>query len=193
MRQPLMLVLAVAFAALTPSQSRAGDQEPVDRKAVVPDKDPVPPPIANPVTASAAARELTCEGPSSQVLTSQAWTALEAASTLDQALVCASATIRRWYPQADAQQATAASARCPQPQASKEARDAYFAANWAVSDVATCLFIQGEALRKLRRGAQARVAYQAVIDRYSCAYTWDQHGFFWRTADGAREKLAEMK
>jgi hypothetical protein len=39
---------------------------------------------------------------------------------------------------------------------------------------------------------EAREAYRIVIDKYCCAYTWDPHGWFWRTAEGAENELKKL-
>lgn len=60
---------------------------------------------------------------------------------------------------------------------------------WALNDVATAYFIQGEAFFKNDQLDNARVAYQSVLDHYSFAQCWDPRGWFWGVADGAREKI----
>jgi len=60
---------------------------------------------------------------------------------------------------------------------------------WALNDVGTCLFIKGEALEKSERAAEAKEAFQGIIDNYSYSQCWDLQGFFWKPVDAAREKL----
>ena len=62
--------------------------------------------------------------------------------------------------------------------------------NWALNDVATCLFIQGEAFRKEKMFDEAKAAYQRVIDEFSFGQTWDTKGWFWKPAEAAKEKIA---
>lgn len=60
---------------------------------------------------------------------------------------------------------------------------------WALNDVATILFIQGEAFRKADDAAKARLAYQRIRDEFSYGQAWDPQGFFWKPAEAAKEKL----
>lgn len=63
-------------------------------------------------------------------------------------------------------------------------------AYWALNDVSTGLFIQGEAYRKAGMKDEAKKAYQKVIDEYTYGQCWDQGGWFWKPADAAKEKIA---
>ncbi len=63
-------------------------------------------------------------------------------------------------------------------------------AKWALNDVATALYIQGEAYRKASMKDEAKEAYQSIIDNYSFGQTWDTKGWFWKPAEAAKEKLA---
>lgn len=130
-----------------------------------------------------------CEGSTSEELTRQAWEALP--KDTGKALSCTYKTIKKWHAQADAQQTKAVAAGCTTPK--PEDIKTYFQSSWALSDVATSLFIQGEALRSQERLREASEAYKTVVDRYSCAFTWDQRGWFWKTADTAKEKLDKIK
>jgi len=60
---------------------------------------------------------------------------------------------------------------------------------WALNDVATCLFIQGEAYRDKGMNDEAKAAYQKIIDQYSYGQCWDVGGWFWKPADAAQEKI----
>jgi len=64
---------------------------------------------------------------------------------------------------------------------------------WALNDVATCLFIQGEAYRKANMKDEAREAYQKLITEYSYGQCWDTKGWFWKPAEAAKEKLAALE
>ncbi|HLF19041.1 MAG TPA: tetratricopeptide repeat protein [Candidatus Omnitrophota bacterium] len=64
---------------------------------------------------------------------------------------------------------------------------------WALNDVATSLFIQGEAYRKVGMKDEALVAYQKIIDNYSYGQTWDPKGWFWKPTEAAKEKIAMIK
>lgn len=63
---------------------------------------------------------------------------------------------------------------------------------WALNDVGTCLFIQGEAYRKAGMDDKAKEAYEKVVEDYSFAQTWDPAGWFWKPAEAAQEKLVSM-
>lgn len=64
---------------------------------------------------------------------------------------------------------------------------------WALNDVGTCLFIQGDTFRKAGRIEDAKKALNRILNEFSFAQCWDPQGWFWKPADAAREKLAEMK
>ncbi len=61
---------------------------------------------------------------------------------------------------------------------------------WALNDVATSLFIQGEAYRQKGMTEEAKAAYQKIIDQYSYGQCWDEGGWFWKPAEAAQEKIA---
>jgi hypothetical protein len=64
---------------------------------------------------------------------------------------------------------------------------------WALNDIATSLFIQGEAYRKVGMKDEALAAYQRIIDEFSYGQTWDPKGWFWKPAEAAKEKIAMIK
>jgi len=64
---------------------------------------------------------------------------------------------------------------------------------WALNDVATSLFIQGEAYRKANMKDEAKEAYQKLISEYSYGQCWDTKGWFWKPAEAAQEKLAALE
>ena len=61
---------------------------------------------------------------------------------------------------------------------------------WALNDVATCYFIRGEVYQELDELDKAREAYQTIIDKLGFAQCWDPKGWFWKVAEGAKDKLA---
>ena len=65
-------------------------------------------------------------------------------------------------------------------------------AKWALNDVATSLYIQGEAYRKASMKDEAKEAYQSIVDNYSFGQTWDTKGWFWKPAEAAKEKLGML-
>lgn len=60
---------------------------------------------------------------------------------------------------------------------------------WALNDVATSLFIQGEAYRKANMKDEAKEVYSKIVKEYSYGQTWDPKGWFWKPANAAKEKL----
>lgn len=134
---------------------------------------------------------LICKGDTSQEFTQQSWEGLKNRD-FALAMACTNSTIKKWSRQADTQQAKASEVGChdtPPPTDLKT----YFAANWALSDIATSWFIRGEVYSQQGRWAEARVAYKTVIDKYPCAFTWNPRGWFWRVTDAAREKYDEAR
>ena len=63
---------------------------------------------------------------------------------------------------------------------------------WALNDVATALFIQGEAYRKAGRKDESQEAFQSLMDNYSYGQCWDPKGWFWKPAEAAKERLSLM-
>ncbi len=64
---------------------------------------------------------------------------------------------------------------------------------WALNDVATCLFIQGEAYRKANMIDEAKEVYTKLINDYTYGQCWDTKGWFWKPAEAAKEKLANLE
>lgn len=64
---------------------------------------------------------------------------------------------------------------------------------WALNDVGTCYFIMGEALVKLRKNAEAMVAYKKVRDDLYYAQAWDPKGWHWSPSDAAYPKVQMLE
>ena len=64
---------------------------------------------------------------------------------------------------------------------------------WALNDVATSYFIQGEAFRKAGMKDEAVEAYEKVVKDYMYGQAWDTQGWFWKPSDAASEKLALIR
>ncbi len=64
--------------------------------------------------------------------------------------------------------------------------------NWALNDVATAYYIQGEAYRAANMKDEAKEAYTKVVKDFSYGQTWDSKGWFWKPAAAAQEKLDMM-
>jgi len=63
-------------------------------------------------------------------------------------------------------------------------------AQWALNDVSTSLFVQGEAYRRAGKGKEAIKVFKRLINDYSYGQTWDSNGWFWKPAKAAKEKIA---
>ena len=64
---------------------------------------------------------------------------------------------------------------------------------WALNDVATCFFIQGEAYRRAKMNDEAKEAFNKIIKEYTYGQCWDTKGWFWKPAEAAKEKLAALE
>src|SRR5207248_983263 len=64
---------------------------------------------------------------------------------------------------------------------------------WALNDVATAYYIQGEAYRKANMKDESKEAFNKAMNEYSFGQCWDAGGWFWKPADAAKEKLAMME
>ncbi len=64
---------------------------------------------------------------------------------------------------------------------------------WALNDVGTCYFILGKALDDQGDKKGAIAAYKFLADNLSFAQCWDTKGWFWKPADAARKRLAELQ
>ncbi len=65
-------------------------------------------------------------------------------------------------------------------------------AYWALNDVATALFIQGEMYRRSDMIEEAKSVFKKLINEYTYGQTWDSNGWFWKPAAAAKEKLAML-
>ncbi len=63
---------------------------------------------------------------------------------------------------------------------------------WALNDVATSYFIQGEVYRQANMKDESKEAFTKVVNDFSFGQCWDVKGWFWKPADAAKEKLAMM-
>jgi len=64
---------------------------------------------------------------------------------------------------------------------------------WALNDVATSLFIQGEAYRKAEKMDEAKEAYKKIVNKFMYGQAWDTQGWFWKPAEAAKEKIAMLE
>lgn len=120
----------------------------------------------------------------SETLTVKAWDALSK-EDLDSVLAYTNKTIQLYETKAKDMQASLTE----YPWESKEKIFSY----WALNDVGTSFFIQGEAYKKAGKNKEAKDAYEKVINEFAFAQCWDPQGWFWKPADGAKQKLDELK
>ena len=120
---------------------------------------------------------------SSSFLTTQAWNALEANKT-DEVTAYAGKVLDLYAPKASDMQ----NSLTEYPWESKDKIFEY----WALNDVGTALYIQGEALRRAGKSAGAKEAYQKLVDLYYYAQCWDPKGWFWKPAEAAQQALDEL-
>lgn len=119
---------------------------------------------------------------SSQTLTTKAWQSLERGDVAE-TLAFTSKCREMYAPQADKQQAEL-TGFLP----AEHGHDA-----WALNDVGTCCLIEGQALEKAGRKADAIAAYRRLIDDYGFAQCWDTRGWFWQPAKAAQDRLEELE
>jgi len=61
---------------------------------------------------------------------------------------------------------------------------------WALNDVATSLYIQGEALRRAKRTDEAKAAFNRIVNEFFYGQTYDVgNQSFWKPVDGAQDSL----
>lgn len=63
---------------------------------------------------------------------------------------------------------------------------------WALNDVGTCLFIEGQVHEKAGRTKEAVAAYRTLADDLKFSQCWDTKGWFWRPAEAAAGKLKQL-
>lgn len=120
---------------------------------------------------------------SSQELATKAWEALSA-NKLEDVLAYTNKCINQYGAKAKDMQ----SSLTEYPWESKEKIFSF----WALNDVGTCLFIQGEAYQNAGKLDEAKAAYQKLIDEYSFAQCWDPQGWFWKPKEAAQQKLDQL-
>ncbi len=63
---------------------------------------------------------------------------------------------------------------------------------WALNDVGTCYYIQGQAYDGQSDKKNATEAYKFLADNLSFCQCWDPKGWFWSPADVAKKRLVEL-
>ena len=65
---------------------------------------------------------------------------------------------------------------------------------WALNDIATVLYIQGEAYRQAGKMDEAKKAFGRVVNEFSFGQAWDPgKKIFWKPAEAAREKISMIE
>ena len=64
---------------------------------------------------------------------------------------------------------------------------------WALNDVGTCYFIQGQILEKQGKTKEAVASYKFLVDNLAFAQCWDPKGWFWKPADAAAGRIKALE
>ena len=64
---------------------------------------------------------------------------------------------------------------------------------WALNDVGTCYFIQGQAHEGLKKMNLALKDYRKLVKELSFAQAWDTQGWFWRVSDAAKQRISVLE
>ncbi|MBF0331621.1 MAG: tetratricopeptide repeat protein [Candidatus Omnitrophica bacterium] len=120
----------------------------------------------------------------SSTLATKAWQALND-KNLDGVLAYTNKCIEMYGAEAVKMQATLKELPAGDPQK--------IFAFWALNDVSTCLYIQGEAYRVADQKDKAKVAFERVVNEFSFGQAYDPaNKSFWNPAAGAKDKLDMM-
>lgn len=118
------------------------------------------------------------QGVSSAALAQQAWKAMERGK-YDEVITLADECADRFGLRAQRQQSLLKALPPPEK-----------AFNYsALNDVATCLYLEGKALRELRRIDEAKTVFRGVIREYRFAQCWDPKGWFWSVGGAAQDQI----
>lgn len=63
---------------------------------------------------------------------------------------------------------------------------------WALNDVGTCFFIEGQMLEKQGRKKEAVAAYKKLAGELKFAQCWDPKGWFWKPAEAAAMRIKQL-
>jgi len=121
----------------------------------------------------------------SETLTTKAWDAY-GSRNFDDALAYIGKTVELYEVEAKAMQA--ALKELPRRESKEDT-----AKRWALNDVGTSLFIKGEVLLKQGNKKAAKEAFDMLVKELPFAQCWDPKGWFWKPADAAKKRLAELE
>ena len=65
--------------------------------------------------------------------------------------------------------------------------------SWALNDVGTCLFIEGQLHEKQGTRKEAIAAYRQLADELTFCQCWDTKGWFWKPAEAAAGRIKELE
>jgi len=66
-------------------------------------------------------------------------------------------------------------------------------AYWALNDVGTCYYLQGQAQKELGKTEDAVASFKFLVEKLPYAQCWDTKGWFWKPADAARDQLKKLE
>jgi len=61
-----------------------------------------------------------------------------------------------------------------------------------LNDVATCMFIQAEALMNNGKTEEAKKAFKEIITNYKFSQAWDARGWFWSVAEKSQDSINKL-
>ena len=64
---------------------------------------------------------------------------------------------------------------------------------WALNDVGTCLFIEGQLFEKQQLPKEAAAVYRELADKLKFCQCWDEKSWFWKPAEAAAGRLKELE
>ncbi|WFB37277.1 beta-glucanase precursor [Kiritimatiellota bacterium B12222] len=64
---------------------------------------------------------------------------------------------------------------------------------WALNDVGTCLFIEGQIYEKQKNITQALEVYAVVVNQLSFSQCWDEKGWFWKPAEASAGRIKQLE
>jgi hypothetical protein len=64
---------------------------------------------------------------------------------------------------------------------------------WALNDVGTCTFIEGQSLEKQGKKKEAIEAYRRLANELKFCQCWDTKGWFWKPAEAATGRIKELE
>lgn len=140
---------------------------------------------AAPAAAAPAARSYDFGDRTSATLVGKAWQAYTAKDF--DAVMAYAGYCRELYQDTALQQQAALKAPPPTSEPEK------VHANWALNDVGTALFIQGQVFEEKGATADAVAVYKLLVERMAYAQCWDAKGWFWSPVDAAKARLRAIE